>query len=166
LDEPVSDTVRGILDGHIVLSRRLAEANHYPAVDVLGSISRLAPVVSGSLTRKAAGIIRRLIAVYNENEDLINVGAYHKGTNPAIDEAIDKRAAIEDFLIQAVEEKSSIAETCQVMGEITGIKIPAEEMQTRQKGFAFISSGDSYEDAAMEDTLDKKDAPLTTPVSG
>jgi len=150
LDEPVSDTVRGILDGHLVLSRRLAEANHYPAVDVLGSISRLAPAVTGPLTRKAAGLIRRLIAVYNENEDLINVGAYHAGTNAAIDEAIAKKSAIDDFLIQAVDEKSSIAETCQVMGEIAGITIPVEEMQTHQKGSGFAIPDDSYVDAAAE----------------
>jgi len=150
LDEPVSDTVRGILDGHLVLSRRLAEANHYPAVDVLGSISRLAPAITGPQTKKAAGQIRRLIAVYNENEDLINVGAYHQGTNPAIDESIAKKKAIDDFLIQAVEEKSSIAETCQVMGEIAGITIPAEEMQTHQKGADFFIADDSYVDVTAE----------------
>jgi flagellum-specific ATP synthase len=150
MDEPVSDTVRGILDGHVVLSRRLAEANHYPAIDVLGSISRLAPAVTGPLTRKAAGIIRRHIAVYNENEDLINVGAYHSGTNPAIDEAIAKKAAIDDFLIQEVDEKSSIAETCQVMGEITGLEIPAEEIQVSQKGKGFFIPDDSYESITNE----------------
>ena len=130
LDEPISDAVRGILDGHVVLSRPLAQANHYPAVDILGSISRLAPAVTGPETRKAAGIIRRHIAVYNQNEDLINVGAYHQGTNPAIDEAIEKKQAIDTFLIQEVGEKSSIAETLQVMSEITGINIPVEEIQS------------------------------------
>ena len=150
LDEPISDTVRGILDGHVVLSRRLAEANHYPAIDVLGSISRLAPAVSGPVTRKAAGIIRRHIAVYNENEDLINVGAYHRGTNPAIDEAITKKQAIDNFLIQEVEEKSSIAETCQVMGEIAGMEIPAEEMQSYQRKEDFIFPGDSHEEAEQD----------------
>jgi flagellum-specific ATP synthase len=150
MDEPVSDAVRGILDGHIVLSRRLAEANHYPAIDVLGSISRLAPEVTGPFTRKAAGIIRRHIAVYNENEDLINVGAYHGGTNPAIDEAIAKKTSIDDFLIQEVGEKSSIAETCQVMSEITGVKITAEEMQSSQKGTGLIIPDDSYEDITSE----------------
>ncbi|MCL1815400.1 MAG: FliI/YscN family ATPase [Treponema sp.] len=151
LDEPVSDTVRGILDGHIVLSRRLAEANHYPAVDVLGSISRLAPAVTGPVTMKAAGLIRRHIAVYKENEDLINVGAYHAGTNPAIDEAIEKKPAIDDFLIQAIDERSSIVETLQVMGEIAVMKIPVEEMQSYQKGGAFSIPDDSYEDAADDE---------------
>jgi flagellum-specific ATP synthase len=128
LDEPVSDTVRGILDGHIVLSRRLAERYHYPAVDVLASVSRLGPAVSGPVSAKAAGCIRRLMAVYAEAEDLIDVGAYHGGTNPAIDEAMAKHGAIEQFLVQEVDERSSIAETLSVMSEISGIQIPAEEM--------------------------------------
>jgi flagellum-specific ATP synthase len=151
MDEPVSDTVRGILDGHIVLSRHLAEAYHYPAVDVLGSISRLAPYVTGPVTQKAAGYIRRLIAVYNEAEDLINVGAYHTGTNPAIDEAIAKKPAIDAFLIQTVDEKSSIVETLQVMGEIAGMEIPVEEMQSWQKGKISALPDDSYEDATDDD---------------
>ncbi|MDR2552465.1 MAG: FliI/YscN family ATPase [Treponema sp.] len=134
MDEPVSDTVRGILDGHIVLSRRLAESYHYPAVDVLGSISRLAPAVSGPVTRKAAGYIRHLMAVYNEAEDLINVGAYRQGSNPAIDEAIAKKAAIDAFLIQAVDERSSIGDTCRLMGEIAGMEIPPEETLPYRKG--------------------------------
>ncbi|MDR2211055.1 MAG: FliI/YscN family ATPase [Spirochaetaceae bacterium] len=159
MDEPVSDTVRGILDGHIVLSRRLAEAFHYPAVDVLGSISRLAPAVTGPVTQRAAGYIRRLMAVYNEAEDLINVGAYHQGTNPAIDEAIAKKAAIDSFLIQGVEEKSSIVETLQVMGEIAGMEIPMEEMQAWQKGTLSILADDSYEDAVDADAaeIDEED---------
>ncbi|MDR1240004.1 MAG: FliI/YscN family ATPase [Treponema sp.] len=128
LDEPVSDTVRGILDGHIVLSRALAQRNHYPAIDVLGSISRLAPAVSGSLSFKAAGIIRRHMAVYAEAEDLINVGAYHSGSNPSIDEAIAKHQRIEDFLIQDMEEKTSLAETLAGVGEISGLPIPEEEL--------------------------------------
>jgi flagellum-specific ATP synthase len=128
LDEPVSDTVRGILDGHIVLSRALAQRNHYPAIDVLGSISRLAPTVSGSLSFKAAGIIRRNMAIYAEAEDLINVGAYQQGSNPAIDEAITKHQGIEDFLIQGMEEKVSLEETLSRISEISGISIPEEEM--------------------------------------
>jgi flagellum-specific ATP synthase len=128
MDEPISDTVRGILDGHIVLSRRLAQRYHYPAIDVLGSVSRLAPAVSGPVSNKAAGYIRRLMAVYAEAEDLIDVGAYHAGSNPAIDEAVSKKKAIDDFLLQAVDERSSMAETLSVMGEIADMQIPAEEM--------------------------------------
>jgi flagellum-specific ATP synthase len=128
MDEPIADTVRGILDGHIVLSRRLAQAYHYPAVDVLGSVSRLMPNVSGPVTNKAAGYIRRLMATYAEAEDLINVGAYHSGTNPAIDEAISKRGVIESLLLQEVEEKASMTETLAVIANITGMEIPPEEI--------------------------------------
>ena len=129
MDEPVSDTVRGILDGHFVLSRNLAQRYHYPAIDILGSISRLAVTVSGPETKKAVSVIRRYLADYADAEDLINVGAYKKGTNPRIDDAINKREDIEKFLIQAVEEKSNIRETLEAMGEIAGIEIPAEEME-------------------------------------
>jgi flagellum-specific ATP synthase len=128
LDEPVSDTVRGILDGHIVLSRPLAQHFHYPAIDILGSISRLAPYVTGKVTTKAVGYIRRLLADYAGAEDLINVGAYRQGSNPAIDEAVAKREAIEKFLIQDVEERSSVSDTLTIMGEIAQMEIPAEEI--------------------------------------
>jgi flagellum-specific ATP synthase len=131
MDEPVADTVRGILDGHIVLSRRLAEAFHYPAIDVLQSISRLAPAVSSPMVNTAAGIIRRNMAIYAEAEDLINVGAYHTGSNPGIDEAIAKHDLIEQFLTQEVGEKSTLEETLLEMSEIAGVTIPREEMADR-----------------------------------
>ncbi|MDR2070788.1 MAG: FliI/YscN family ATPase [Treponema sp.] len=136
MDEPIADTVRGILDGHIVLSRRLAKAYHYPAVDVLESVSRLMHHVSGPVTNKIAGYIRRLMAVYAEAEDLINVGAYHTGTNPAIDEAVAKRNAIESLLVQEVEEKSSLPETLAVMAGIAGMEIPPEEIGIYERGLA------------------------------
>jgi flagellum-specific ATP synthase len=132
MDEPIADTVRGILDGHLVLSRSLAEAYHYPAIDVLGSISRLMPALSGPVTNKAAGYIRRLMAVYADAEDLINVGAYRAGSNPAIDEAIAKRGAIEALLIQGVDERSSAAETLAAMARIAEMEIPPEEMPAYQ----------------------------------
>jgi flagellum-specific ATP synthase len=120
MDEPVADTVRGILDGHIVLSRRLAQAYHYPAIDVLQSVSRLAPAVSDPAAGRAAGAIRKSMAVYAEAEDLINVGAYHAGSNPAIDDAITRHGAIEDFLTQAAGEKTPLDETLRRMMEISG----------------------------------------------
>ena len=129
LDEPVSDTVRGILDGHIVLSRRLAEAYHYPAIDVLKSISRLAPSISWPSLNKAAGVMRRNIAVYAEAEELINVGAYRNGSNPAIDEAIARHQIIDEFLMQAVGENSSEEETYAAMEEISGIPIAPENAE-------------------------------------
>ena len=128
MDEPVTDTVRGILDGHIVLSRKLAQAFHYPAIDVLQSVSRLAPVVNGQATEKAGGVIRRNMAVYAEAEDLINVGAYHSGSNSDIDEAVSRHKNIDNFLIQAVDERSSIRETLSMLSEISDVPIPEEEM--------------------------------------
>ncbi|HPE88055.1 MAG TPA: FliI/YscN family ATPase [Spirochaetia bacterium] len=128
MDEPIADTVRGILDGHVVLSRKLAERYHYPAVDALKSISRLSQAVTGPITQKAMGVVRRLMATYDEAEDMINIGAYVKGTNPAIDEAIAKRAAIEEFLIQGVGEKAPISDTIKRLGDIAGLAIPASEL--------------------------------------
>lgn len=127
MDEPIADTVRGILDGHFVLSRALAQRAHYPSIDVLQSISRLASVVSGPVTKKAVNRIRRAMAVYEEAKDLIEVGAYRNGSNPAIDEAIELRPAIEDFLIQSVEESSSMNITLDKLSELAGIDIPETE---------------------------------------
>ncbi len=128
MDEPVADTVRGILDGHIVLSRKLAQHYHYPAIDILGSVSRLGSTVAGPVTNQAAGVLRRLMAVYSENEKLINVGAYHTGTNPVIDNAIAKHESIESFLTQGVGEKVSLRDTLTRLGEISGTEIPEEEL--------------------------------------
>ena len=128
IDDPVSDNVRGILDGHIVLTRRLASRNHYPAVDVLASISRLAIQITGPRTREACGYIRRLMATYAGAEDLISVGAYVKGSNAEIDEAIDKMPDIVKYLMQKIEEKAPLAETLRRAGEIAGIAIPEEEL--------------------------------------
>jgi flagellum-specific ATP synthase len=105
LDEPISDAVRGILDGHIVLSRRLAEKNHYPAVDVLSSISRLMHDIVDEKHRKASADIKDLIALYRESEDLINIGAYKQGGNPRLDYAVTNMHEIETFLKQDIYEK-------------------------------------------------------------
>ncbi|MCK5008666.1 MAG: FliI/YscN family ATPase, partial [Spirochaetales bacterium] len=128
LDEPISDAVRGILDGHVVLTRNLAQKNHYPAVDVLQSVSRLAEKVTGPNIKKAAGALRRMLATYREAEDLINVGAYVEGSNAEIDEAIAKMPEINEFLVQAIDEKHPIEETYRRLGEIAGISIPEEEL--------------------------------------
>ena len=128
MDEPISDAVRGILDGHVILSRRLAQQYHYPAIDVLASVSRLSNRVSGATTKKAAGYIRRLMAVHRESEDMINVGAYQKGSNPAIDEAIAHRDKIEDFLTQEVSDRAPIEQTLKAMGAVADMEIPEEEL--------------------------------------
>jgi flagellum-specific ATP synthase len=120
MDEPISDTVRGILDGHLVLSRRIAQRNQYPAVDVLASLSRLAVKVVPPEIHEAAGYMRRMLAVYAEAEDLINVGAYVRGTNQDIDEAISANPRIRDFMAQGMYEKAGLADTQERMLELTG----------------------------------------------
>jgi flagellum-specific ATP synthase len=127
MDEPVSDAVRGILDGHIVLSRRLANRNHYPAVDVLGSVSRLAPKINSPEVETAGGEIKRMLAVYAEAEDLINVGAYVKGSNPEIDQAQDKLPEINAFLVQGIMEKAEMADTLRRLGAIAGVELGESE---------------------------------------
>jgi len=120
MDEPVSDTVRGILDGHLVLDRRLAQRYHYPAIDVLDSVSRLATKVTSPQMQRAAGYVRRMLATYRESEDLINVGAYVKGTNPEIDESIAKLPAINEFLRQQVNDRAPIEDTRAALLAIAG----------------------------------------------
>ena len=110
-NEPISDTVRGLLDGHTVLSRRLAGRGHFPAVDLLSSISRLMTDIVPREQREAATTIRELISVYHENEDLISIGAYRKGSHPQVDAAIQMKPEIDRFLRQAVEESSDMATT-------------------------------------------------------
>ncbi len=129
LNEPVSDKVRGTLDGHIVLSRRLYRQRHFPAIDIPASISRLWDHVTGPQTQKAVNAVSRLISVYDENIDMINAGAYQKGNNPEIDEAIDKHAAIEALLTQQKTEHCTIDSTLQMLSAIAGIEIPEEEYE-------------------------------------
>ncbi|MCR5272405.1 MAG: flagellar protein export ATPase FliI [Lachnospiraceae bacterium] len=99
-NEPITDTARSILDGHIVLSRALAQKNHYPAIDVMASISRCMSSIVDPKHKAAAGKLRNVLATYNDAEDLINIGAYKKGANPEIDFAIEKIGAVNDFLTQ------------------------------------------------------------------
>lgn len=104
-NEPISDTARSILDGHIMLSRQLAQRNHYPAIDVLQSISRVMSAVADSKHKRAAGRLKNVLATYNNAEDLINIGAYRTGSNKNIDFAISKIDAVNEFLMQATDEK-------------------------------------------------------------
>ena len=117
-NEPISDIVRGIIDGHLMLSRKLAMQNHYPAIDVLSSISRLMNDISDPKTLKAAATLRQLLAVLHTNEDLLSIGAYKSGANPKLDEALRKRTQIEQFLMQATHENIPYANTLQ---QIEGI---------------------------------------------
>ena len=115
MTEPVTDTARSILDGHVVLSRSMAHKNHYPAIDVLESISRVMSDIVTDEHKKLAGEIRKNLAVYREAEDLINVGAYVKGSNAEIDKAISLIGGINAFLKQGVTEKFDFEETMKLM---------------------------------------------------
>ena len=118
LNEPITDTVRGILDGHIVLSRKLANQNHYPAIDVLASVSRVMPSIVDDEHLNIANTIKNTMAVYRESEDLINIGAYKKGSNREIDKAIDVKEDIDRFLKQRVLESYPLNETIEFMMNI------------------------------------------------
>ena len=124
LNEPISDAVRGILDGHIVLSRKLAQQGHFPAIDILASISRLMMDITPREHRQAAMGIRKLLATYQQAEDLIAIGAYQSGTNPAVDTAIRLQSPIRQFLQQSSTDQASFAETVSqlnVLGRKAGL---------------------------------------------
>jgi flagellum-specific ATP synthase len=118
MNEPVADAVRGFLDGHIVLSRKLANANHFPAVDVLHSVSRLDRAVCSEDEIKLISEARDLLSIYRQNEDLINVGAYVKNSNPKIDRAIAKFDLMEAFLRQRYDQLVTREETFSKLFEI------------------------------------------------
>ncbi len=117
-NEPISDTVRGIVDGHIVLSRKLAMANHYPAIDVLASISRLMNSIAAPEHKRAAGRIRHMMSVYQDNRDLLSIGAYKSGSNPELDDAIRHIDAINQLLQQEVGNKITFDDTVRQMMEL------------------------------------------------
>ena len=106
-NEPITDTARSILDGHIVLSRKIAQKNHYPAIDVLASISRCMSQIVDKPQKELAGRLKNVMATYSESEDLINIGAYKAGSNKNIDFAISKIDAVNEFLMQATDSKMS-----------------------------------------------------------
>ena len=111
LSDPVADAVRGILDGHIVLSRALAEKGHYPAIDVLQSISRLAPEVTDALHQSTAGLLREALGTYRDASDLIQVGAYVPGSDPRVDNALTLVPKIHAFLRQGLTEKTPFGQS-------------------------------------------------------
>jgi flagellum-specific ATP synthase len=118
LNEPISDTVRGILDGHIVLDRDLANKGQFPAINVLKSVSRVMPAIVPSEHIKLADRVRTLLATYLNSEDLINIGAYKRGTSVEIDEAIFYYPKIVEFFKQSVHENFSAEETVQLLTSI------------------------------------------------
>jgi flagellum-specific ATP synthase len=119
LTDPVADSARSLLDGHIVLSRKLAERGHYPAVDILQSISRLMPVVTSKEHRLAAQKLKEIYAIYIDAEDLINIGAFSPGSNRHIDGALALIDRIRNFLIQPVRDRTDFAETVRRLNVIT-----------------------------------------------
>lgn len=117
-NEPITDTARSILDGHIMLDRKLAHKNHYPAIDVLQSISRCMSQIAEREHKSYAGRLKNVLATYNEAEDLINIGAYKAGSNPGIDYAIQKIKAVNEFLMQDVSDRFTFEESVSLMKEI------------------------------------------------
>lgn len=114
-NEPITDTARSILDGHIMLDRKLGHKNHYPAIDILQSISRCMSQIATRDHKQAANKLKNVLATYNEAEDLINIGAYKQGSNPNIDYAISKIDAVNGFLCQSTEEKFTFEESVQML---------------------------------------------------
>ena len=118
-NEPICDAVRSILDGHVILSRQLGAMGHYPAIDVLNSVSRLATRVASAEQKEAAGKIRELLASYQQSEDLINLGAYVSGTNPKLDLAVKLHPSLMEFLQQPAEKAAPMDQTLAQMLELT-----------------------------------------------
>ena len=117
-NEPIADTVRGLIDGHTWLSRDLASRGHFPAIDVLGSLSRLMPEITTPEHRQGAFALRDLLAAYRDNEDMITVGAYRKGSNRRVDAAVEMLDEINGYLRQAVEQPSTLNEAQQGLTQL------------------------------------------------
>ncbi len=120
MNDPIADSVRSLLDGHVVLDRDLAWHNHYPCIDVLGSVSRLMPDLVPSSYMAKAGRIREWLATFQKAEDMVNIGAYVKGSNPKIDLALRKIDAVNSFLIQRSDERVTVEAALSAVEEITG----------------------------------------------
>jgi flagellum-specific ATP synthase len=122
MNEPIADAARGILDGHILLDRKLAHKNHYPAIDVLGSISRCMKDVIDDKHREAANRFRELLAAYRDAEDLINLGAYARGSNPVVDKAIGMIDEMNAFMKQDIYEKDTFESILTRLQQLTGVE--------------------------------------------
>ncbi len=133
MTEPVADAVRSILDGHIVLSRELAAKNHYPAIDIMNSASRVMRDICSPRQLELSGRARSILAAYNEAEDLINIGAYMKGSNPNIDLAVSKIDQINTFLRQNYDESTSFSDTIEELGFILGERKDEREKKNKDR---------------------------------
>jgi len=131
-NEPISDTVRGILDGHIMLSRKLAHQAHWPAIDVLSSISRSMPDVTTDEHRRHADSLKQLLAAYQEASDLISIGAYQAGSNPLVDAAIKMRDETLKFLRQGMTEQVAFAAAVAGLGKLDQMRNTVSRQTNRQ----------------------------------
>jgi flagellar biosynthesis/type III secretory pathway ATPase len=127
MQDPIADTVRSILDGHIVLSRTLAQENHYPAIDVLQSVSRLFTTLSSPDHLMASGVVRDAMFAYQQARDLINIGAYVAGSNPNIDRALRLQPHIQRFLRQTPDAPTALAESLQRVYAIAAEQVTSDE---------------------------------------
>lgn len=152
MNETITDKVRGTVDGHIVLNRHLAQSYHYPAIDVLQSISRLSRRVTGNETRKACGKLRELMSSYEANELMITTGAYQKGNSLVIDEAIDKHEAIENFLKQEEYEHCTMEDTLKKLSTLSGVNIPDDEF-TEQPALKIQSTAAIVDESAINEKV-------------
>ena len=135
MTEPIADAVRSILDGHIVLSREIAARNHYPAIDILNSVSRVMRDIISPRHLELAGRVRNILAAYTEAEDLINIGAYAAGSNKKIDYAISRIEGINNFLAQGFDESSTLEETITAMGDLVSDRQESERRRPGRKDF-------------------------------
>jgi len=139
MDDPIADSARSILDGHIVLSRKIAQRNHFPAVDVLQSASRVMRAVTTPEHQQWAGQIREWMALYAQAEDLINIGAYARGSNQKIDQAIAVIDRVNAFLRQGIDEKGAFGDTLAMMHSINRAAeafLSAQQQQANGQGSA------------------------------
>ncbi len=164
LDDPIADLARGVLDGHIVLSRKLAAQGHYPAIDILQSVSRLMPQIVPDDHRRRAEQLRDLLAAYDEAEDLINLGAYQHGSNPRIDRAIRLRSQILSFLRQEIRDYTPMPESWNQLAQILAsdaqdqqrAEIPPTQLETQapplqsQQRFQPASDADQPQPPALD----------------
>lgn len=132
MQDPIADAARAILDGHIALSRRLAEEGHYPAIDIEGSISRAMPQVVNDVHLKSSQNLKQLYSYYQQNKDLVTIGAYAPGSDPELDKAIKMMPAIKLFLQQGLQEKVSFTESVQLLSQLIQPSVPSPTGQTNQ----------------------------------
>ena len=137
MEDPVADTVRGVVDGHLVLSRKLASRGHYPPIDILESVSRTMPETVATHQLEWASKLRALLSVWRENEELIRLGAYKKGTDPEVDEAVLLQPKVDVFLRQRTMEETTFQDTVRIMAALCGAETPQDQRAAKKEAAAF-----------------------------